>query len=90
MKIDFTKLTVEVSYEGETKEVNVAKEFANCVKMSTTDIGLEEFCKEIYFSKEAVEIPEEYRRPLINYLNSPECPIFAFVKKEIIKQLNKE
>lgn len=85
--INFTQLQIEVSYSGETETINVAKELANWIKMRTTDIGFEEFCRKIYFSEDAIEIPEEYTEPLTQVLQLPDCPFFAPIKRAIIELL---
>ncbi|MCC8146124.1 MAG: hypothetical protein LIO93_06740, partial [Bacteroidales bacterium] len=88
--IDFTKIKVEVSYDGKTETINIAKDFANFCKMRAIDIGLEEFCRTIYFSTGEIEVPQEYVAPLVQILSLPDCPIFAFIKKELIKLLKEQ
>ena len=66
--IDFTNVSVEISYDGKTEAINIAKEFANFCKMRAIDIGLEEFCRKIYFSTGEIEVPEEYVQPLVQIL----------------------
>lgn len=89
MKIDFRKVEVEINFNGETKIADVSKDLANYCKNRTTDIGFEDFCREIYHKGE-VEVGEEEKKAIIQIVSDKTCPFFAVVKKGIINLLNKE
>lgn len=89
MNIDFRKITVEINFEGEKKGVDVHKELANYAKTRTTDIGFEDFCREIYHKGE-VDINDDYKKILIGILSEPQCPFFAYIKRGIINALKKD
>lgn len=57
--IDFSKVLVEYRI-GEPEEMDVRRSVANEINQHTADIGLADFARKIYYSKEPVEIPEEY------------------------------
>ena len=53
MKIDFTKIKVQVSFDGTHKTFNIAKEIGNDMMYNGSvicDIGFEELARQIYFS----------------------------------------
>ena len=86
MKIDFRKIVVEINFEGERRIVDVSKDLANYCKSRTTDIGFEDFCREIYHTGE-VEVSAEYADAIIAIVSAKNCPFYAFVKRGIIKRL---
>lgn len=87
--IDFTNLKAQVSFNGDTQVFNVAKALGNSMKYTGSvvgDIGFDKLAETIYFSKEPVEIPQEYVASLTKVIN--EMPLIAAVKRELLKQLN--
>lgn len=91
MKIDFTKIKVQVSFDGTHKTFNIAKEIGNDMMFNGSviaDIGFEELAKRIYFSDGEVEIPAEYVKPLLQVIM--QGAYIATIKKYIIKVLNGE
>ena len=89
MKVDFRKIEVEINFEGEKRTVDVSKDLANYCKSKTTDIGFEDFCREIYYKGE-VEVTVEYSDAIVAIVRAKNCPFYAFVKRGIINALNKE
>ena len=87
MKIDFKKVEIEVNFDGEKKIVDVSKELANYCKQKNTDIGFEDFCRDIYHKGE-VDITEEYKNAIINIISDKNCAFYAVVKRGIINLLN--
>lgn len=87
MIVDFRKVEIEVNFDGEKKIVDVSKELANYCKQKTTDIGFEDFCRDIYHKGE-VEVSEEYSQAIVNVVSAKDCPFYAFVKRGIINALN--
>ncbi|MBR4601269.1 MAG: hypothetical protein IKO37_01775 [Prevotella sp.] len=91
MKIDFSKINVQVSFDGTFKTFNIAKEVGNDMMFNGSviaDIGFEELAKRIYFSDGEVEIPAEYVKPLLQVIM--QGAYIATIKKYIIKVLNGE
>lgn len=89
MIVDFRKIEVEINFEGEKKTVDVSKTLANYCKQRTTDIGFEDFCREIYHKGE-VELNEEYKDVIISIISDKSCPFYAMIKRGIINELNKQ
>lgn len=88
-KIDFTKINVQVSFNGDTQVFNVAKVLGNSMKYTGSvvgDIGFDKLAETIYFSNAPVEIPQEYVASLAKVIS--EMPLIAAVKRELLKQVN--
>lgn len=88
MTINFRSIEVEINFEGEKIIADVSKELANFCKSRTTDIGFEDFCRDIYH-KGAVEVSKEYAEAIKTIVTARDCPFYAFVKRGIINELNK-
>lgn len=58
MKADFSKLSVQMGFEGEPEVMDLRKELGNAIRRNTSDIGLDETARAIYFSDGAVDIPD--------------------------------
>lgn len=89
MKIDFTKLEVQVSFDGTTRIVNIAKELGNDMMYNSSvicDIGFEELARQIYYSDGEVEVPKEYVRPLLQVVL--EKNYIAAIKRYLVSVLN--
>ena len=88
MKVNFKKVMVEVSFDN-FSEMDVAKELGNFIHANTSDIGLDDVAREIYHSKEDVEleIPEEYAHEISAMVSHKDCRFIAAVKRAIIKEL---
>lgn len=87
--IDFTKINVQVSFNGDTQVFNVAKVLGNSMKYTGSvvgDIGFDKLAETIYFSNAPVEIPQEYVASLAKVIS--EMPLIAAVKRELLKQVN--
>lgn len=69
-KVDFGKVKVQLTFEGDPVEFNMRKIIGNMIRQNTNDIGLDEFAKKVYFSDGPVEIPDEYIRPILNIVKS--------------------
>ena len=67
MKVYFTKIEVQVSFDGTRKTFNIAQNVGNDMMYNGSviqDIGFEELARQIYFSDGEVEIPQQYMTPL--------------------------
>lgn len=88
-KIDFTKLEVQVSFDGTKRTLNIAKVLGNDMMYNSSvicDIGFEELARQIYFSDGPVEVPDQYIAPMVRVIN--ECNYIAAVKRHLIQILN--
>ena len=89
MKIDFTKIKVQVSFDGTHQTFNIAKDVGNAMMYNGSviaDIGFEELAKKIYYSDGEVDIPHEYV-PFIARVIS-EANYIAAIKRHLLKVLN--
>lgn len=59
-KVDFSKLKVQLTFEGAPVEIDFRKVLGNLIHQNTPDIGLDTFARTIYFSDGEVEVPDEY------------------------------
>ena len=59
-KVDFSKLKVQLTFEGEPVEIDFRKALGNLIHQNTPDIGLDTFARKIYFSEGEIEVPDEY------------------------------
>ena len=86
MKINFKRIEAQTSFKGGKQTFDTAETVGNEMMYNGSillDIGFEELAKQIYYSSEAVEVPERYCKVKNSRL-------IAAVKREIINQLNKE
>lgn len=84
--IDFGKVLVQHTFEGEKVAVDIRKQLGNRIHQTTGDIGFDDFARIIYFSEGEIEIPGEYVEPLKsilkeNYLASVQRAIFELLDK---------
>ena len=89
-KIDFTKINVQVSFNGSCKTFNTAHVVGNAMRYTGSvvgDIGFDKLAETIYFSDGEVEIADEYIRPLVQVIT--DMPIMAAIKRELIARLTK-
>lgn len=89
MKIDFTKIEVQVSFDGTRKTFNIAKNVGNDMMYNGSvikDIGFEELARQIYFSDGDVEIPPQYIQSLLQVVL--ESNYLATIKRYLINVLN--
>lgn len=91
MKINFKKIEVQTSFEGTKQALDAAQTVGNEMMYNGSvllDIGFEDLAKEIYYSKDAVEIPERYHKAMELVVKNSR--LIAAVKREIINQLNRK
>lgn len=60
IKIDFSKVSIQLTFEGEAKVVDFRKELGNAMRAASGDIALDDFARKVYFSEGEVEVPETY------------------------------
>ena len=88
-KIDFTKLEVQVSFDGTKKVFNVAKTVGNGMMYNGSvllDVGFEDLARAIYYSDGEVEIPPQYVPAIIEIVK--ESAFIATIKRTLIIMLN--
>ena len=89
IKIDFSKVKVQVSFDGTHREFNIAKNVGNDMMFNGSviaDIGFEELAKKIYFSEGEVEIPDVYVPYIAKVIS--ESNYIAAIKRHLMKVLN--
>lgn len=89
VKIDFTRVEVPVSFDGETRTYNVAKVLGNAMMYNGSillDIGFEDLARTIYYSTGEVEVNDRYLAPMRTIIH--EMNFVATIKRELIKRLN--
>lgn len=84
--IDFGKVMVQHTFEGEKIEIDIRKQLGNKIHQTTGDIGYDDFARDIYFSEGEIEVPMEYVEPLRNtlkehYLVSVQRAIYELLDK---------
>ena len=57
--IDFKNVPVELRI-GEPEPTDVRRSVGNAINRNTSDIGLADFARKVFYSEEPVEIPTEY------------------------------
>ena len=67
MKVNFKAMPVEVKF-GEPEVMDVRHTVGNTINRSTSEIGLADLARQIYYDDDPVEIPEVYR-PVIKPLS---------------------
>lgn len=88
-KVDFTHMQVQISFDGQCRTVNVAKDLGNDMMFNSSvlsDIGFEDLARNIYYSEGPVDIPEQYIQPMLRVIS--ECNYIATVKRYLIKALS--
>lgn len=89
MKINFREIEAQTSFEGVKQIFDAAETVGNEMMYNGSillDIGFEELAKEIYYSKDAIEIPERYCKALELVVKNSR--LIAAVKRSIINRLN--
>ena len=64
VKIDFSKVMVQHTFEGEKIAVDLRKQLGNKIHQTPGDLGCDDFARQIYFSEGEIEVPDEYIDPL--------------------------
>lgn len=85
MKIDFSKIQVK-DIEGNEVTIDVSQELGNMMYLNAKDIAVADLGHEIYHKKE-VELNDEQAKAVAEFV---ENGFKAFVKREILAQLNPE
>ena len=57
---DFSKVSVQLTFEGDPKVLDMRKPLGNAIRQASGDIALDEFARKVYFSEGEIEVPAEY------------------------------
>ena len=84
MKVNFRIIEVQVSFEGEKRVFDIAREIGNMMMYNGSillDIGFEDLARTIYYSDGEVEVPERYCKAI------KQSSFIAAIKREVINLL---
>ena len=82
------KRQVQVSFEGEKRVFDIAREIGNMMMYNGSillDIGFEDLARTIYYSDGEVEVPERYCKAIIEVVK--QSSFIAAIKREVINLL---
>ena len=65
MKVDFSKLPVQWTIEGDPQEVDLRKNLGNALHQSASDIALDDLARAIYYSDGPVEVSTEHAEAIL-------------------------
>ena len=88
MKVNFRIIEVQVSFEGEKRVFDIAREIGNMMMYNGSillDIGFEDLARTIYYSDGEVEVPERYCKAIIEVVK--QSSFIAAIKSEVINLL---
>ena len=88
MKIDFKAIPIAFDF-AQPQPADVRKIVGNTINQSTSDIGLAEVAKRIYFSEEPTEVPGEYREEIVQIITNTKH-IVAPAKIALLHALREE
>lgn len=88
MKVDFTKISVQLTVEGNPSVADLTKMVGNEVYGRTADIAVSDFGKKIYYSKGAIDVPNDMARAIL--LIVKESSFIVPVKNAINQLLTQE
>ncbi len=69
--IDFSKIPVELRF-GEMTETDMRHSLGNAINRNTSDIGLADFARKIFYAEEPVEIPVAYTEEIARIVTRDE------------------
>lgn len=88
MKVNFRIIEVQVSFEGEKRVFDIAREIGNMMMYNGSillDIGFEDLARTIYYSDGEVEVPERYCKAIIEVVK--QSSFIAAIKRKVINLL---
>ena len=88
MKVNFRIIEVQVSFEGEKRVFDIAREIGNMMMYNGSillDIGFEDLARTIYYSDGEVEVPKRYCKAIIEVVK--QSSFIAAIKREVINLL---
>lgn len=60
LMVDFSKVSVQITFEGEPVEIDFRHNLGNAMRQASGDIALDDFARKVYFSEGEVEVPLDY------------------------------
>lgn len=88
--IDFSKIPVELRF-GEMAETDMRHSLGNAINRNTSDIGLADFARKIFYAEEPVEIPAAYAEEITRivtrdeYLLAPaKTAVLALIRETMV------
>lgn len=87
MKANFKELNVEVRF-GEFEPMDVTKVLGNYLHANTSDIGLDDVARAIYYSDGEIEIVEDMAQAIVTMVKQNRCPLVAAIKRAVIEMLS--
>ena len=88
MKVNFRIIEVQVSFEGEKRVFDIAREIGNMMMYNGSillDSGIADLARTIYYSDGEVEVPERYCKAIIEVVK--QSSFIAAIKREVINLL---
>ena len=86
--MNYRIIEVQVSFEGEKRVFDIAREIGNMMMYNGSillDIGFEDLARTIYYSDGEVEVPERYCKAIIEVVK--QSSFIAAIKREVINLL---
>lgn len=90
MKVNFKSVKVQMTFEGEAISIDLRKELGNAIRRNTADIGMDETARQIYFSDEEIEIPNEHANDIIAIASKSFIVPIQQALKELLTNKDKE
>ena len=84
MTIDLSHLSVEQDF-GEYRVVDARKDVANVIHRGTSDIGVDDIARRLYYATGEVEIPAHMVREISNIVTH--SALVAYVKRAVLDAL---
>jgi len=81
--LDFSSVQVETQID-KFEEMDISKTVGNSIRMGTSDIGLDDWCREVYHKGKA-ETPVAWLPILKNIVRSPQTPLTIAAKQAVLK-----
>lgn len=84
IKIDLSALMVEAEF-GKMAQVDARHDVANAIHKATSDIGVDDLARKLYYAKGEVEIPPYQLQAVTDIIRR--SSLLAFVKKAVLERL---
>lgn len=84
--LDFSCVQVETQID-KFEEMDISKTVGNAIRMGTNDIGLDDWCREVYHQGKA-ETPAAWVPIIRNIVISPQVPMTIAAKQAALRVLD--
>lgn len=85
LKVDFSKIKIHFTFEGEPTEVDLRKELANAIHQTTNDIGFDDFARNLYYSDGDIEVPSDYIQKIMDIASKKYIVPVQIALKQLLK-----